>query len=127
MARRARRGRIVATVFSLLWIASSAFASPIPSKATAPASAIAQDSPDASRADRAAIQASLDRREVADALAAHGLSRHEVELRVAQLSPQDLSALAAHLNQIQAAGNVPNYIWILLAILIGVTIVATVF
>ncbi len=55
------------------------------------------------------------------------MSREEVELRVAQLSPEDLSALAAHLNQIQAAGNVPNYIWILLAILIGVTIIATVF
>ena len=117
----------MAALCSLLWIASSAIASPIPSKATVQASAIAQVSPDSSQADRAAIQASLDRREVADALAAHGLSREEVELRVAQLSPQDLSALAAHLNQIQAAGNVPHYIWILLAILIGVTIIVTVF
>ena len=127
MARRARGGRTVAALLALLWIASSAMAAPIPSKATGRASATAQASSDPSQADRAAIEASLARREVADALAAHGLSRDEVELRVAQLSPEDLSALAAHLNQIQAAGNVPNYIWILLAILIGVTIIATVF
>ena len=127
MARGARGGRAFAVLLSLLWIASSAIAAPIPSKATARASATAQASPDPSQADRAAIQASLARREVAEALAAHGLSREEVELRLAQLSPQDLSALAAHLNQIQAAGNVPNYIWILLAILIGVTIIVTVF
>lgn len=127
MARGARGGRTVAALLALLWIASSAIASPIPSKVTAQASATAQTSPDPGQADRAAIRASLDRREVADALAAHGLSREEVERRVAQLSPQDLSALAAHLNQIQAAGNVPNYIWILLAILIGVTIIVTVF
>ena len=127
MARRARGGRTVAALLALLWIAASAMAAPIPSKATGQASATAQASSDPSQADRAAIEASLARREVADALAAHGLSREEVELRVAHLSPEDLSVLAAHLNQIQAAGNVPNYIWILLAILIGVTIIATVF
>ncbi len=121
MARGVRGRRTVVALLALLWIASSATAAPIPSKATAPAAS------DSSQADRASIEQSLARREVADALAAHGLSREEVELRVAQLSPEDLSALAAHLNQIQAAGNVPNYIWILLAILIGVTIIATVF
>jgi hypothetical protein len=55
------------------------------------------------------------------------LDTEEVEQRVAQLSAEDLSALAANLDQIQAAGGVPDYIWILLAILIGVTILATVF
>lgn len=121
MARGPRGGRTAAALLACLWIAASAIAAPIPSKASAPAAG------DPSQAERAAIEASLARREVADALAAHGLSREEVELRVAQLSPQDLSALASHLDQIQAAGAVPNYIWILLAILIGVTILATVF
>ena len=57
---------------------------------------------DAQRADRASIETVLAREEVA-------------------------RALAANLDQIQAAGAVPNYIWILLAILMAVTILATVF
>ncbi len=121
MVRGARCGRTVAALLALLWSASSAIAAPIPSRATDKAA------PGVSHAERAAIEAALARQEVADALAAHGLSAEEVEQRVAQLSAEDLSALAANLDQIQAAGAVPNYIWILLAILIGVTILATVF
>ena len=112
---------MVAALLALLWAASAAIAAPIPSKATGVAGS------EASHADRTAIEASLARHEVAAALAAHGLSAEEVELRVAQLSAEDLSALAAHLDQIQAAGAVPNYIWILLAVLMGVTILVTVF
>ena len=67
------------------------------------------------------------REEVARALAAHGFSPQDVEQRIAQLSAEEISALAANLDQIQAAGAVPNYIWILLAILMAVTILATVF
>jgi hypothetical protein len=121
MARRARGGRTAAALLALLWVTSTSIAAPIPSKATDKAA------PESSHAGRAAIEASLARREVADALAAHGLSAEEVEQRVAQLSAEDLSVLAANLDQIQAAGAVPKYIWILLAILIGVTILATVF
>jgi hypothetical protein len=111
----------VAALLALLWVASTSVAAPIASKATDPAA------PDRRHADRTAIEASLARQEVAEALAAHGLSAEEVEHRVAQLSAEDLAALAANLDQIQAAGAVPNYIWILLAILMGVTILATVF
>ena len=121
MVHGARVGRTVAALFALLWIASTLAAAPIPSKATDKAA------PMSSHANRTAIEASLARQEVADALAAHGLSAEEVEHRVAQLSAEDLSALAANLNQIQAAGTVPKYIWILLAILMGVTILVTVF
>ena len=121
MVRGARGGRTVAILLVLLCVASTSIAAPIPSSA-ADKNALA-----ASHADRTAIEASLARQEVADALAAHGLSAEEVEHRMAQLSAEDLSALAANLDQIQAAGAVPNYIWILLAILIGVTIVVTVF
>lgn len=121
MLRGALGGRTVAILLGLLCFASTSIAAPIPSRAA--------DKTDlgATHADHAAIVASLARQEVADALRAHGLTAEEVERRVAQLSAEDLSALAANLDQIQAAGAVPNYIWILLAILMGVTILATVF
>jgi len=78
-------------------------------------------------ADRAKVRDVLARQEVAEALAAHGLRAEEVERRLAQLSPEDLRSLARNVDQVQAAGNVPNYIWILLGILLAVTILATVF
>ena len=64
----------------------------------------------------------LARGDVAKALAARGLAPHEVEQRLAQLSDEDLRSLAANVDQIQAAGDVPQYIWILLAVLIVVII-----
>jgi len=121
MVRGAGGGRTVSALVALLWFASTSIAAPIPSKATGKAA------PEVGHADRTAIEASLARHDVALALAAHGLSAEEVELRVAQLSAEDLSVLAANLDQIQVAGRVPNYIWILLAILMGVTILAAVF
>jgi hypothetical protein len=73
-------------LLALLWVASTAIAAPIPSKASTGAA------PEVSRADRAAVVASL--------------ARDEVEERVAELTPEDLSSLAANLDQIQAAGAV---------------------
>ncbi len=102
-------------------VATPSPAAPIPSKAAAPAHAPSL------QADRATVDAWLARDEVSRALAARGLRPDEVRQRVAQLSAEDVSLLAGHLDQIQAAGQVPNYIWILLAILIGVTILATIF
>ena len=89
-----------------------------------------------SRADDAAVSRARDlaevrslaaREDVARALAARGLRAAEIDERLARLSDEDLRRLSANLDQIQAAGNVPNYIWILLGILIAVTIIATVF
>ena len=86
------------------------------------------ESPSASRAaDLARVSDAVARHEVAQALAAHGLTAEQVEERLVRLSDDDLRRLAANLNQVQAAGNVPNYIWILLGILLAVTIVVTVF
>ena len=104
-------------LLSLVWLASPLMGAPIPSKAA----------DEALEADRATVESFLARDEVAQALAAHGLSSEEVEQRLARLSAEDLSALATNVEQIQAAGQVPNYIWILLGILLAVTIVATVF
>ena len=69
----------------------------------------------------------LARDEVAKALAAHGLSAEDVDQRLDQLSDEDLTALAANVDQVQAAGNVPNYIWILLAIFLAVSILVLIF
>ena len=89
----------------------------------------AQEAPSASdpAADRARIEAVLARQEIAQALTAQGIAQEDVERRLAELSPEDLRSLARNVDQVQAAGNVPNYIWILLGILLAVTILATVF
>jgi len=105
---------------TLFWVgfALPSAADIIPSKAADPA-------PIASReTDLAQVKAFMARDEVAKALASRGLSPDQVSVRLAQLSPQGLHALAANVNQIQAAGNVPNYIWILLAIFLAVSILA---
>lgn len=73
--------------------------------------------------DLAGVKRFLEREDVASALAAHGLTRAEVESRIAQLSPEDLRQLATHVAQVQAAGGeVPRYIWILLAVVLGLLI-----
>lgn len=65
--------------------------------------------------------------ELARALAAHGLSPEQVEQRLAQLSAEDLEYLGANLDQVQSAGEVPDYIWILLAVLLGIVILGAIF
>jgi hypothetical protein len=84
----------------------------------------AEEAPSASRArDVQDARAFLARADVAQALAAHGLSAEEVDHRLDQLSDEDLTTLAANLDQVQAAGAVPNYIWILLGIFLAVSII----
>jgi len=112
----ARLLRSVVTLLALVCVAAPSMGGPIPSKAA-----------DTREADLATVEALIARQEVAQALAANGLSGDEVKQRLARLSAEDLSALAANVDQIQSAGEVPNYIWILLAVLLGVTILATVF
>jgi len=74
-------------------------------------------------ADLATLDALLDNEEVSEALAAQGFTREEVNSRLAQLAPEELSALASQAEQLQAAGQ-PTYIWVLIAILAVVAIVA---
>ncbi|HXB54156.1 MAG TPA: PA2779 family protein [Vicinamibacteria bacterium] len=93
----------------------------IPSKAT-------DSSGTSSRqADLAQLRDAVARSEVGKALSARGLLPNEVEKRLAQLSDEDLRSLASHVNQIQAAGDVPRYIWVLLAVAIVVWILVTLF
>ena len=51
-----------------------------------------------------------------------GMAVHVLPL----INPLRIAEEAATVDQIQSAGDVPGYIWILLAVLIGVTIVATI-
>jgi hypothetical protein len=80
----------------------------------------------ARESDLTRVQSALARQEVAQALAAHGLRPEEVAGRLAELSPEDLRSLAANVEQVQAAGSVPNYIWVLLGIFLAVSILAAV-
>ena len=78
-------------------------------------------------ADLARVSDVVAREDVARALAAHGLTVEQVDGRLARLSNEDLRRLAANLDQVQAAGNVPNYIWILLGIFLAVSILVMIF
>lgn len=103
---------VLAAVF-----ASPAQALPTPSKTAAEQALVERE------ADLAALDAVLSQEEVAEALASHGFTREEVNERLAQLSPEELSALASQAEQLQAAGQ-PTYVWVLIAILAVVAIVA---
>jgi hypothetical protein len=83
---------------------------------------------DASRpAGLAQVREVLAQAEVAKALAAQGLSAGEIEQRLAQLSAEDLQRLGANLEQVQAAGSVPEYVWIILAVFLAVSTLAIIF
>jgi len=117
--RQSRRLVFTLSVAFLLGWALPAAAERIASRAESPAAGRA--------ADLARVSDVVARDEVAQALAAHGLTAEEVENRLVRLSDEDLRRLAANLDQVQAAGNVPNYIWILLGIFLAVSILAMIF
>jgi hypothetical protein len=82
------------------------------------------DARSASRAgDLARVTDAAGSGEVRLALGALGLTPSEVDARLARLSDEDLRRLAGNLDQVQAAGAVPQYIWILLAIFLAVSII----
>ena len=95
-----------------------AAALPAPSK-TAPDQTLAER-----ESDLATLSSALDQEEVTAALAAQGFSREEVNLRLAQLAPEELSALANQVEQLQAAGAWPWWIWIVVAGVIVLAIIA---
>jgi len=112
---RARRSMAVLGAVLLGW-PLAASAAVIPSKEADPPVAHSR------QADLEQVGALVARDEVAKALSSRGLAPREVEQRLARLSDEDLRSLAANVDQIQAAGYVPEYIWILLAALIVVII-----
>lgn len=97
-------------------VATPAAALPVPSRST----------DDQSLADRetelAELRDVVSQDEVASALEAYGFSQDEVNQRLAQLSPEELHQLNGQIDQLHAAGQVPQYIWILIAVLIIIVI-----
>jgi hypothetical protein len=95
----------------------------------APASSRASAIPSRAAAadDVRKVQDALARNEVARVLVERGLGADEVQERLARLSDEDLRSLAANVEQIQAAGQVPHYIWVLLGIFLAVSILVTIF
>ena len=123
MTRRSARTLLFAALAStVLSIAAPALAAPVPSK---PAPAQAADSRETAAAT---VRTFLGREDVARAMAGTGLTAPQIEQRLARLSDEDLRSLAANLDQVQAAGTeVPRYIWVLLAVLLGVMILVAIF
>ena len=104
----------------LLSIAAPSLAAPVPSKTAAAAAP--------RETDAATVRSFLARDDVARALAGTGLTPPQIEQRLARLSDEDLRYLASNLDQVQAAGTeVPRYIWILLAVFLGILILAAIF
>ena len=117
----ARLPHLVLAGLALLLLAGAltpAAALPAPSK-TAPDQTLAER-----ESDLATLSSALDQEEVTAALAAQGFSREEVNLRLAQLAPEELSALASQVEQLQAAGQWPWWIWIIVAGVIVLAIVS---
>jgi hypothetical protein len=107
----------VLALFAVLTLPAQAL--PVPSKTAADQTLAQREN------DLATLGTALDHQEVMDVLAAQGFTRDEVNARLAQLNPQELGALASQVDQLQAAGQrVPSYIWVLVAVLIVVAIVA---
>lgn len=97
-----------------------ASALPVPSKSTDEQTLFDRE------ADLAQLQEIVAVDEVSSVLAAYGFSQDEVNQRLAQLSPDELHQLNGQVDQLHAAGQVPQYIWILIAVLIAVVIIASV-
>ena len=120
MRAERRLGLLVGLLAALSLAASRpASAEPIGSKA--------EDTAVSRQADLRLVRQALERDEVRAALAAQGLSEKEVNERLGRLSDEDVRRLAANVAQIQAAGNVPQYIWILLAAFLAVSILVMIF
>jgi len=100
------------------FVAIPAFAGPVPSK-----TAVGQ-SLDQRAADLALVRDVVANEQVAQALAARGFTKDQVDSRLAQLSQQDLHQLAQNLNQVQAAGlTSQEWLWVALGAIAALIIV----
>lgn len=122
MTRRRKRVFVLLVLVPVLLVgAAPARALPIPSKTAADQSLGDRE------ADLTLVRSVLNDEEVLAAFAAHGFSADDVHSRLAQLSPEELHGLAGQIEQMEAAGlQPPRYIWILVAILIGVVILGAI-
>lgn len=73
--------------------------------------------------DLAQLREVVAQPEVAEVIARQGFTTDQVNKRLAQLTPEDIHTLSTQLDELQAAGaGVPTYIWILIAVALGVWI-----
>ena len=108
-------------VFLTLLSSTNAMALQTPSK-TAPNQSI-----DARQIELAKIQALVDEPVIARVLTEHGFSSEEAHQRLARLSADEIQTLSSQIDQVQVAGAaVPQYIWILLAVFLGVLIIVAI-
>ena len=102
-----KRSALIVLLLMVALLAVPAFAAPVPSKTAANQSLATRD------ADLALVRDVAANEQVANVLAARGLTQEQVNQKLAQLSPQDLHQLAQNLNQLQAAGlTQQEWIWI---------------
>ena len=91
----------------VVFAAIPALAGPVPSKTAA------NQSLDSREADLSVVRDVAANEQVAAVLAANGFTQEEVNQRLAQMSPQDLSQLSQNLEQLQPAGLTrQEWIWI---------------
>lgn len=100
--------------------ASPAGALPVPSKSTDGQTLADRE------ADLAKLRDVVAQDEVSAALEGYGFTEDEVNQRLAQLSPDELQQLNGQIDQLHAAGQVPQYIWILIAVLIIIVIASAI-
>ena len=104
-----RKSILVVLTLLVVLIAVPTFAGPAPSKTAA------NQSIDARAADLAVVRSVVENEQVAAALASHGFTQEQVNLKLAQMSQQDLHQLARNLDQLQAAGlTKQEWIWVLI-------------
>jgi hypothetical protein len=122
MTRRSKKMVLCSLLAGLaVSIAAPVLAAPIPSKSVA-------DDAAARDASLASVKSFLAREDVSRALQVSGLTPAQADERLSRLSDEDLRSLARNLDQVQAAGtDVPDYVWILLAVFLGVLILAAIF
>ncbi|MEJ2084581.1 MAG: PA2779 family protein [Acidobacteriota bacterium] len=108
-------------VLLTLLSSTNAMALQTPSK-TAPNQSI-----DDRQIELAKIQALVDDPVIARVLTEHGFSSEEAHQRLARLSADEIQTLSSQIDQVQVAGAaVPQYIWILLAVFLGVLIIVAI-
>ncbi|HEX2252642.1 MAG TPA: PA2779 family protein [Thermoanaerobaculia bacterium] len=119
--RNATRSFLLITLAALFAVTGALPADALPT----PSKTAEDQSLEARQADLATLSGFLEQREVQDALAQQGLTADEVNQRLAELSPQELSSLAGQVDQVQAAGvYIPTWAWIVIVVALAALIIA---
>ena len=112
------RFTILAVVLAVLVAATPSVAIKTPSKTAA------DQTLEQREIDLAQVRVVVAQPEVAEVIARQGFTTDEVNERLAQLTPEDIHTLSTQIEQLHAAGaGVPTYVWILIAVALGVWVI----